>query len=139
MLDFHLLVRFFRWFIRSDDSLSSGNRGFGSPYTHQTWGVGVTEYLKTKANEEIIVCVQIESRDAVENLEEIAQAPGVGQSWAYFPNSIYCKKNLDVLFIGPFDLSLSLGFPTPNPDPHPEIEKVIQRIKSVAHKYGKKV
>ncbi|KAF8508771.1 Pyruvate/Phosphoenolpyruvate kinase-like domain-containing protein [Hysterangium stoloniferum] len=99
-----------------------GRRGFGSPFTHQIWGVGVSEYLKTTSNDEVIVCVQIESRDAVENLEDIAQTPGV-----------------DVLFIGPFDLSLALGYPTPNPEPHPEVERVIQKIKETAHKYQKKV
>jgi len=36
------------------------------------------EYLTKVANEEVIVCVQIESRAAVENLEEIARIPGVG-------------------------------------------------------------
>jgi 4-hydroxy-2-oxoheptanedioate aldolase len=41
--------------------------------------VGVLEYLKTTANDEVIVCVQIESRDAVENLEAITQTPGVGE------------------------------------------------------------
>ncbi|KIJ56177.1 hypothetical protein M422DRAFT_150703 [Sphaerobolus stellatus SS14] len=99
-----------------------GRRGYGSPYTHQSWGITSNEYLLSNANEEIIVCAQIESRDAVENLEEIAQTPGI-----------------DVLFIGPYDLSLALGYPTPNPDPHPEVEKIIQRIKEVAHKYQKKV
>ena len=45
----------------------------------------------------------------------------------------------DVLFIGPFDLSMALGYPPPDPEPHPDVEKVIQRIKDVAHKYQKKV
>ncbi|KAF8510278.1 Pyruvate/Phosphoenolpyruvate kinase-like domain-containing protein [Gautieria morchelliformis] len=99
-----------------------GRRGFGSPYTHQIWGVDASEYRSTKANEEVIVCVQIENLQAVDNLEAIAQTQGV-----------------DVLFIGPFDLSLAMGYPTPNPEPHPEVEKVIQRIKDVAHQYQKKV
>ncbi|KAF8580263.1 Phosphoenolpyruvate/pyruvate domain-containing protein [Ramaria rubella] len=99
-----------------------GRRGHGSPFAHQTWGVTDAEYLGTKANDEVVVCVQIESRDAVENLEGIATTNGI-----------------DVLFIGPFDLSLALGYPTPNPYPHPEVEKVVQRIKNVAHKHQKKV
>jgi len=98
-----------------------GRRGFGSPYSHQAWGVGVSEYLTSRANE-VVVCVQIENREAVDDLESIAQTEGV-----------------DVLFIGPFDLSLALGYPTPDPEPHSEVEKVIQRIKEVAHKYQKKV
>lgn len=56
-----------------------GRRGFGSPFTHQTWGLSVTDYLNKEANDQIIVCVQIENKDAVENLEEIAKIPGVGR------------------------------------------------------------
>ncbi|KAG6822884.1 hypothetical protein H0H93_004659, partial [Arthromyces matolae] len=65
--------------------------------------------------------VQIETKEGVENAEKIAAVDGV-----------------DVLFIGPYDLSMSLGYPTPNPDPHPDIEKIIQNILSVTHKAGKK-
>jgi 4-hydroxy-2-oxoheptanedioate aldolase len=45
---------------------------------------------------------------------------------------------LDVLFIGPYDLSISLGYPPPSPDPHPYIEQVIQKILNEAHDAGKK-
>jgi hypothetical protein len=61
-----------------------GRRGFGSPYTHQAWGVDVAEYLTAKANDEVVVCVQIESQEAVENLEEIAQTDGVGECQELF-------------------------------------------------------
>jgi len=50
------------------------------------------------ANEEIIVLVMIETMQAVDNLEEIAKAPGI-----------------DGFYIGPADLALSLGL-TPSPD-----------------------
>lgn len=45
---------------------------------------------------------------------------------------------LDVIFIGPYDLSLSLGYPPPSPDPHPDVEKTIQHILQVTHGAGKK-
>ena len=45
---------------------------------------------------------------------------------------------LDVLFIGPYDLSISLGYPVPSPDPHPEVEEVIQKILKAAHESQKK-
>ena len=45
---------------------------------------------------------------------------------------------LDVLLLGPADLSMSHGYPIPNPDPHPEVEKMIQRVKEAAHAAGKK-
>ncbi|KAF8157221.1 Pyruvate/Phosphoenolpyruvate kinase-like domain-containing protein [Crassisporium funariophilum] len=98
----------------------AGRRGFGSPFTHGTWEMTSTEYLKS-ANSSILVMVQIENKEAVDNVQEIAEVVGV-----------------DVLFIGPYDLSISLGYPAPSPDPHPEIEKVIQNILKVAHSSQKK-
>ncbi|KAF9524356.1 Pyruvate/Phosphoenolpyruvate kinase-like domain-containing protein [Crepidotus variabilis] len=97
-----------------------GRRGFGSPFTHGTWGVSAKEYLAT-SNESILVVVQIENREAVENVDSIAAVEG-----------------LDALFIGPYDLSISLGYPTPDPDPHPEVEKVIQKVLKATHNAGKK-
>ncbi|KAJ3498259.1 hypothetical protein NLJ89_g10240 [Agrocybe chaxingu] len=97
-----------------------GRRGFGSPFTHGIWGVSAADYLKA-ANDTILVMVQIENKEAVENVGEIAAVDGV-----------------DVLFIGPYDLSISLGYPTPNPDPHPDVEQVIQKILRAAHAKNKK-
>ncbi|KAF8837812.1 Phosphoenolpyruvate/pyruvate domain-containing protein [Paxillus ammoniavirescens] len=97
-----------------------GRRGFGSPFTQGTWGITATEYLQS-ANDRVTVMVQIETKEGVSNVEEIAAVDGI-----------------DVLFIGPYDLSLTLGYPTPSPDPHPEVEKVIQQILKAAHSKGKK-
>jgi len=96
-----------------------GKRGFGNPFTPSLWNQTFKEYIST-ANDNILLMVQIETKEAVENLEEIAGVQGI-----------------DCLFIGPFDLSLSLGYPPPNPDPHPEVEKVIARIREVSHAAGK--
>jgi len=65
--------------------------------------------------------IQIETRDGLANVKEIADVDGI-----------------DVLFIGPYDLSISLGYPAPSPDPHPEVEKIIQNIRQVVQKAGKK-
>jgi len=97
-----------------------GRRGFGSPFTHATWNVTVSEYLET-ANNNILVMVQIETKEAVDKVHEIASVEGI-----------------DVLFIGPYDLSISLGYPPPSPDPDPRVEQVIQRILTEAHAAGKK-
>ncbi|KAH0586727.1 hypothetical protein H2248_007941 [Termitomyces sp. 'cryptogamus'] len=97
-----------------------GRRGFGSPHTPGIWGVGVSEYLET-ANNDISVMVQIENQDGVKNVKEIAAVDGI-----------------DVLFVGPYDLSISLGYPLPNPDPHPAVESVVQRVLAAAHDAGKK-
>jgi len=96
-----------------------GIRGFGNPFTPSLWNQSPGQYL-TGANNDILVIVQIETKEAVENLEEIASVDGI-----------------DCLFIGPYDLSLSLGYPPPSPDPHPEVEVVISKILNAAKKYGK--
>lgn len=65
----------------------------------------------------VTVSVQIESRPGVENVEKIAATPGI-----------------DVLFIGPFDLSKQMGV-TRGGEEH---EAAIQRILAAAHANGKK-
>lgn len=52
------------------------------------------------ANEETVLVVQIESKEAYENLDAIAQVPGI-----------------DVLLVGPMDLSASLGVITQTDSP----------------------
>ena len=56
------------------------------------YGLDMKEYYRTW-NDEVLVICQIETREALENVREIAAVPGV-----------------DVLFIGPYDLSANLGF-----------------------------
>ncbi|KAL0568526.1 hypothetical protein V5O48_013453 [Marasmius crinis-equi] len=98
----------------------TGRRGFGSAYGHTNWNIPVPEYL-SQANENVLCIVQIETKEGMENVEEIAKVDGV-----------------DVLLLGPSDLSMAHGYPVPNPDPHPEVEKLIQRVKDAAHAAGKK-
>ncbi|KAF8622870.1 hypothetical protein AX15_006686 [Amanita polypyramis BW_CC] len=98
----------------------TGRRGLGSPYSHGTWGLGMAEYADV-ANDHVLAMVQIETKEGVDNIEKIAALDGI-----------------DVLFIGPYDLSVSLGYPPPVPDIHPDVEKVIQRILQVTHAAGKK-
>ncbi|MDX2466200.1 MAG: aldolase/citrate lyase family protein [Acidimicrobiia bacterium] len=63
------------------------------------------------ANEEALVVVQIETAAAAAAVDEYVQVDGV-----------------DVLFIGPTDLSASLGHPG-NPG-HPEVQEVMNRVAS---------
>ncbi|KAJ7121564.1 Pyruvate/Phosphoenolpyruvate kinase-like domain-containing protein [Mycena epipterygia] len=98
----------------------SGRRGFGSSFTHGSWNMSAWEYFAA-ANDAILVMVQIETKEGLANVKEIAEVDGV-----------------DVIFIGPYDLSIAMGYPAPNPEPHPEVEKAIQHIKEVTHKAGKK-
>ena len=70
----------------------------GTAYLPRAAGFGMVEdkraYLK-QANETKLVCCQVETRQAVENLDEILQVDGV-----------------DVYFIGPGDLAASYEEPT---------------------------
>ena len=68
--------------------LAAGVRSAGYGY-----GMSMSEYAE-HANNETLVCVQLEEAEAVRNVDEIVQVSGV-----------------DVFFVGPSDLSQSLGFP----------------------------
>ena len=75
-----------------------GKRGV-SPNWPNVAGVDWNHVIQT-ANQETVLIVQIESVEAFGNLEEIAAVPGI-----------------DVLFIGPMDMSASLGAITQMQDP----------------------
>ena len=70
--------------------------------------IPLSEYVK-QANAETLVVVQVETVEAIERLSEIVAVEG-----------------LDVIFIGPTDLSHSLGVPG-NPK-YPKVEAAMQRI-----------
>ena len=74
------------------------------------------EYLR-KANEETLLIAQIESPEALENVEAIAQVPGI-----------------DILFLGPGDYSIRLGIP--GQSQHSEIRAAEDRIARAASHAG---
>lgn len=57
-----------------------GIRGFGSPFTQAIWGISAAEYLTT-ANDHVLVLVQIETREGVQNLEQILDVDGLGRAF----------------------------------------------------------
>jgi 2-keto-3-deoxy-L-rhamnonate aldolase RhmA len=69
---------------------TEGIRGFAF-HRGNNWGVDFDEYV-AKANDQIAVIVMIESREAVDNIDEILSVDGV-----------------DGVFIGPYDMSGSYG------------------------------
>ena len=69
-----------------------------------------------ESGENILVILIIETRGALDNLEEIASVSGV-----------------DVLFLGPWDMCLSLGL-NPLDQPHKEIDSVMKKIIKVSDK-----
>ncbi|EFW23152.1 hypothetical protein D8B26_006667 [Coccidioides posadasii str. Silveira] len=97
-----------------------GKRGFGSPFAMGPIGnVSATEYL-LHANDTLLTIVQIETKEGLENVEEIARVPGI-----------------DVLLVGPYDLGNNIGRPVIN-ELHPELEAAIERIRKAAVDNGKK-
>lgn len=57
----------------------TGRRGFGSPFAPAHWGISASEYLSTaNENENVLVMVQIETKEGFENVESIAGVDGLG-------------------------------------------------------------
>ncbi|UZE26207.1 4-hydroxy-2-oxoheptanedioate aldolase [Pseudomonas sp. B21-056] len=84
----------------------SGVRGVGSALARASRWNSIPGYLD-KADEQMCLLVQIESREGLANLDAIAAVEGV-----------------DGVFIGPADLSASMGF-RGNPG-HPEVQAAIE-------------
>ncbi len=94
-----------------------GIRGFGPSMVLSRWNVDPSTYIKF-ANRNILVIVMIESEEGVRNIDEIASVPGV-----------------DVLYIGPSDLSFSLG--VGGQGDHPRVQAAIQKVLAVGKKHKK--
>ena len=88
----------------------AGARSMGSP---RGMLYGGPDYME-KANDEILVFVMIESRQAVENLDAILDVKGI-----------------DGVFIGPNDLALSYGMKASS-DPQGEVGEIIQKIRAAS-------
>lgn len=84
-----------------------GVRGVSVAMRNNRYGT-VKDYLET-INDNIVVAVQIESRKAVDNIDEICAVEGV-----------------DCVFIGPSDLAAGYGY-LGNPS-HPEVQAAIKHI-----------
>lgn len=89
-----------------------GIRGVGSALARASRWNALPDYL-TRANDEVCLLVQVESRTGLENLDDIAAVDGV-----------------DGVFIGPADLSASLGHlgQPGHPDVVQAIEGALTRI-----------
>lgn len=98
-----------------------GTRGFGSPFPMQNFSnQTTTEYLQ-QANDALVTIAQIETKEALENVNEIAAVPGI-----------------DVLLIGPFDLGNNIGHPIIDGHVAEELTAAIERIRKAAVDNGKK-
>jgi 4-hydroxy-2-oxoheptanedioate aldolase len=98
-----------------------GFRSFG-PIRAKYYGGGGThgggDYHEF-ADEETLVIPQIETREAIENLDDILQVPGIS-----------------AIYIGPSDLSMALGKDPRKGQSDPEVVEARQLILETAKRYG---
>lgn len=92
-----------------------GKRGVGLARA-QKYGMGFDEYKKW-IEEESVVIAQIEHIDAVENIHEIINTPGI-----------------DGTIIGPYDLSGSMGMP--GDYDKPQVKEALETVKKACSEVG---
>lgn len=83
----------------------------------QFCALSFNDYI-TQANDQRMLIVQVEDKEAVPELDQICQVPGI-----------------DMIFFGPADFSQSIG--VPGQTNHEEVERVRRLIPQVAHQHGK--
>ncbi len=94
-----------------------GDRGLALRRTHSNFAAVKPEEFLRMANEQTMIILQIESKEAIDHLEELITIPGV-----------------DACLIGPNDLSQSLGMPG-NVN-HPYVQEYIEKFVEKCLKYG---
>lgn len=95
-----------------------GERGVG-PGRAAAYGYKIPDYLKS-ANDSIVLAVQVETAEGLANVEDIVQVEGV-----------------DVIFIGPGDLSVSID--AMGPAGQDKLNAAIEKITKAARAAGKAV
>lgn len=97
--------------------LGARSLAVGTRSANYGFGITLGEYTQ-QANAEILVCVQIEDKEALNRINAIAGVEGI-----------------DVLFIGPSDLSQSLG--QPGNAEHPVVQKAMREAFAAVVSSGK--
>jgi len=95
----------------------AGVRGVASMHRACGFGSDFDEYFR-RADSQLLTVVQIETAAAVDHVDEIAAVDGV-----------------DVLFVGPMDLSISLGIA--RQWDHPVFSSAVNKVVSACRKAGK--
>ncbi|MGY1616724.1 HpcH/HpaI aldolase/citrate lyase family protein [Geodermatophilus sp. SYSU D00691] len=93
-----------------------GRRGWGPFVAHSRWGVDVFEYLGRRGAETVCTLL-IETRSAVDNIEEICRVDGI-----------------DCLTVAPFDLSTEMG--VSGQLDAPELVEAITHVERVVSEAG---
>jgi 4-hydroxy-2-oxoheptanedioate aldolase len=86
-----------------------GQRGLAFTTRAGNYGIGSFKHHMQRSNDELLISIQIENLKGVRNLNDILKVSGI-----------------DVLFIGPLDLSQSLGLP--GQTDHPLVKETIEEI-----------
>ncbi len=95
----------------------AGCRGVASSTVATGFGMRTDEYHQS-ASTDVVTIVQIETREGVENANAIAAVDGV-----------------DVLFVGPLDLSFNLG--CPKQYDHPDLQAAFDQVIQACANHGK--
>ena len=102
--------------VKSARYYPEGKRGF-SPFTRAgNYGKDAERYTD-RANKKTLVVLNVEGKEGIENVEDIVSISGI-----------------DVIFIGPYDLSQSLGIPGKVRDK--KVLEAIRRCVKIADKKG---
>jgi 2-dehydro-3-deoxyglucarate aldolase/4-hydroxy-2-oxoheptanedioate aldolase len=94
-----------------------GSRGYGLRGIINDYQFQGARAEMESANRETLVILQIETRECLEAIDEIAAVPGV-----------------DAFMIGPFDLSIALGIP--GEFDHPVFWKAVERMVEASNRAG---
>ncbi len=95
--------------VRATRYFPVGKRGMSLKKLPNSYAKGDPKELIESANKEVFIILQIESKTAIDNLEELISIEGV-----------------DAVLIGPNDLSQDLGFP--GETNHPVVQEYIQKL-----------
>lgn len=95
-----------------------GRRGAAFSIAHDDYRNDSIPEIVRSANAEVLLIAQIETAKGLKNLDEIAAVP-----------------EIDVLWIGLYDLANSMGLP--GQMQHPDIQAAIDRVIAACHKNGK--
>lgn len=99
-----------------------GNRGFAPTHRAANYGMMDKQEYINKANKEVLTIIHCETMESLSNLDEILKL-----------------EELDVVFIGPMDLSQSLGRDVMGQSNHPKLLSAIDQIIDKVKKSGKAV
>jgi 4-hydroxy-2-oxoheptanedioate aldolase len=95
----------------------AGQRGLG-PSRATGYGADIPAYL-ARANGDLLLAIQIETREAVDQLDDLLAVDGV-----------------DLIFVGPGDLACSLGVPFGGPEVRSVVSDVLERARAAGRLTG---